>query len=189
MRKLSFIIACLAVVGGGVTETAQAKPHQRCPGIHEGIRFYRTATHTWQQKLGYEITKASKMPIRSCKYAEWVAKLWQKRAKVHKEKYERVLAERARVARAAARANGPFQLPACTVELVNREGGMRPDAVNPYSGAYGAPQALPGSKMKSAGSDWATNLWTQLRWMIGYVNGRYGGMCNALAFQVRNGWY
>ena len=57
------------------------------------------------------------------------------------------------------------------------------------SGAYGVPQALPGHKMKSHGSDWATNVWTQIRWMISYVNGRYGGSCAALAFHRANGWY
>jgi resuscitation-promoting factor RpfB len=45
-----------------------------------------------------------------------------------------------------------------------------------YSGglAYGIPQALPGSKMSSAGADWQTNPITQLRWMNSYVN-RFGG--------------
>lgn len=57
------------------------------------------------------------------------------------------------------------------------------------SGAYGLPQALPGHKMASAGADWRTNPLTQIRWMYGYVNGRYGGSCNARAFKIRNGWY
>lgn len=50
------------------------------------------------------------------------------------------------------------------------------------SGAYGIPQALPGSKMKSEGADWATNPATQVRWMIGYVNRKYGGSCSALSY-------
>lgn len=84
----------------------------------------------------------------------------------------------------------PFPLPACTRELIDREGGWRAVVWNRAgSGAYGAPQALPGYKMASAGPDWATNIWTQIKWMIGYVNARYGGMCNALAFQIRNGFY
>lgn len=57
------------------------------------------------------------------------------------------------------------------------------------SGAYGLPQALPGSKMASAGADWATNPITQIKWMYGYVNSRYGGSCNARAFKIANGWY
>jgi hypothetical protein len=80
-------------------------------------------------------------------------------------------------------------VPACTNDLLNLEGGWNPHATNPDSGAYGGPQALPGSKMRSAGSDWAHNIWTQIRWMIGYVNGRYGGMCNALSFRRANGYY
>jgi hypothetical protein len=55
--------------------------------------------------------------------------------------------------------------------------------------AYGIPQARPGTKMRSAGADWRLNPWTQLRWMIGYANGRYGGECEALGHHNRNGWY
>lgn len=55
--------------------------------------------------------------------------------------------------------------------------------------AYGIPGANPGTKMKSAGKDWRTNPYTQLRWMIGYANKRYGGECKALAFHRRNRWY
>jgi hypothetical protein len=49
--------------------------------------------------------------------------------------------------------------------------------------AYGIPQANPGTKMSSAGADWATNPWTQLKWMIDYVNGRYGGECQAREYK------
>ncbi|MDR1449340.1 MAG: ubiquitin-like domain-containing protein, partial [Propionibacteriaceae bacterium] len=45
----------------------------------------------------------------------------------------------------------------CLVKLWNRESGWRVNASNPSSGAYGIPQALPGSKMASAGADWQTN--------------------------------
>src|SRR5581483_4710573 len=51
--------------------------------------------------------------------------------------------------------------------IVSHESGWRPNAANP-SGAYGLCQALPGSKMASAGGDWATNPVTQLRWCTGY---------------------
>ena len=54
---------------------------------------------------------------------------------------------------------------------------------------YGIPQANPGTKMASAGPDWRTNPWTQLRWMIGYVVGRYGGECQALAYRRAHGYY
>lgn len=57
------------------------------------------------------------------------------------------------------------------------------------SEAYGIPQANPGTKMRSAGPDWRLNPWTQLRWMRGYVAGRYGGECQALAFHNARGEY
>jgi hypothetical protein len=58
------------------------------------------------------------------------------------------------------------------------------------SGAYGIPQALPGSKMAAAGPDWATNGDTQLRWMIQmYIPGTYGSACNAYAHEQAYGWY
>lgn len=77
---------------------------------------------------------------------------------------------------------------AAAVELMNRESGCRVNAQNAYSGAYGIPQALPGNKMASAGTDWQTNPITQIRWMAGYVS-RYGGWKGALNFWYAHGWY
>lgn len=76
----------------------------------------------------------------------------------------------------------------CLDELVQRESGWDVHATNPTTGAYGLPQALPGSKMASAGPDWRDNPRTQIRWMFGYVR-KYGGPCGALAFQKAHGWY
>lgn len=73
--------------------------------------------------------------------------------------------------------------------IIYHESGCRVDAENPHSGAYGIPQALPGSKMASAGADWKTNPLTQLRWMDSYVKGRYGGWQQALSFKQAKGWY
>lgn len=75
------------------------------------------------------------------------------------------------------------------LDLIYHESGCRVDARNASSGAYGIPQALPGSKMASAGADWETNPVTQIKWMIGYVNGRYGGWTGALEFWYKRGWY
>ncbi len=76
----------------------------------------------------------------------------------------------------------------CLVDLWNHESGWRYDAENP-SGAYGIPQADPGSKMASAGADWETNPATQIRWGLGYIKALYGNPCNAWAFDDRNGYY
>ncbi len=75
------------------------------------------------------------------------------------------------------------------IDLIYHESGCRFDAANSRTGAYGIPQALPGSKMASAGSDWQTNPVTQIRWMAGYVKGRYGGWSEALSFWYGHGWY
>jgi hypothetical protein len=77
----------------------------------------------------------------------------------------------------------------CLVALWNRESGWNVYASNPTSGAYGIPQALPGSKMASAGADWATNPATQISWGLGYINGRYGSPCGAWEHSEVEGWY
>ena len=71
--------------------------------------------------------------------------------------------------------------------LIYHESGCRVDATNAYSGAYGIPQALPGNKMAAFGDDWQTNPVTQIRWMIDYVNRRYGGWKGALSFWACTG--
>ena len=76
----------------------------------------------------------------------------------------------------------------CLVSLWNKESGWRVNAANP-SGAYGIPQALPGSKMATAGSDWETNAGTQIEWGLGYISGRYGTPCGAWAHSGDVGWY
>ena len=77
----------------------------------------------------------------------------------------------------------------CLVSLWNKESGWRVNANNASSGAYGIPQALPGSKMASAGSDWQTNPATQITWGLGYIEGRYGTPCGAWASSEARGWY
>ncbi len=77
----------------------------------------------------------------------------------------------------------------CLDALWQRESGWNPNAHNPYSGAHGIPQALPGSKMATAGSDWATNPATQIAWGLGYISGRYGTPCGAWGHSESVGWY
>lgn len=77
----------------------------------------------------------------------------------------------------------------CLVSLWNKESGWRVNAMNSSSGAYGIPQALPGSKMGSAGADWATNAGTQIEWGLGYITDRYGSPCGAWGKSQADGWY
>ncbi|WP_377324427.1 lytic transglycosylase domain-containing protein [Pimelobacter simplex] len=77
----------------------------------------------------------------------------------------------------------------CLDSLWTRESNWRVNADNPSSSAYGIPQALPGSKMSSEGSDWATNPATQIRWGLGYIKNRYGSPCSAWGHSESVGWY
>lgn len=77
----------------------------------------------------------------------------------------------------------------CLVSLWQKESGWNYQAQNRSSGAYGIPQALPGSKMGSAGADWATNAATQIAWGFGYISGRYGSPCGAWSHSQSVGWY
>lgn len=78
---------------------------------------------------------------------------------------------------------------ACLVVLWERESHWNVYAENSASGAYGIPQALPGSKMASAGADWQTSATTQITWGLGYIAGRYGTPCGAWAHSEDVGWY
>ncbi|WP_181809139.1 aggregation-promoting factor C-terminal-like domain-containing protein [Streptomyces shenzhenensis] len=73
--------------------------------------------------------------------------------------------------------------------IVAHESGWNPSATNSSSGAYGLVQALPGSKMASAGSDWKSNPATQIKWGLDYMNSRYGSPAAAWSFWQAHGWY
>jgi hypothetical protein len=77
----------------------------------------------------------------------------------------------------------------CLVPLWMGESGWRINAENASSGAYGIPQALPGSKMATAGADWRTSAVTQIEWGLGYIHDRYGTPCGAWGFKQSHGWY
>ncbi|WGL53392.1 lytic transglycosylase domain-containing protein [Nocardioides sp. BP30] len=77
----------------------------------------------------------------------------------------------------------------CLESLWNRESGWNVHAANPTSSAYGIPQALPGSKMASAGPDWPNNAETQIKWGLGYIQDRYGSPCGAWGHSQSYGWY
>ncbi|MEV7777476.1 transglycosylase SLT domain-containing protein [Kitasatospora sp. NPDC088351] len=81
---------------------------------------------------------------------------------------------------------GQFQ---CFSNIVSHESSWNPSATNASSGAYGLVQALPASKMASAGSDWRTNPATQIKWGLDYMNSRYGSPCGAWSFWQSHHWY
>ncbi|MFE3554669.1 transglycosylase SLT domain-containing protein [Streptomyces sp. NPDC059193] len=74
-------------------------------------------------------------------------------------------------------------------KIISHESGWDYTATNSSSGAYGLVQALPASKMASAGSDWKTNPATQIKWGLKYMNERYGSPVGAWNFWSANHWY
>jgi len=77
----------------------------------------------------------------------------------------------------------------CLVTMWNHESGWNPHAENPGSGAYGIPQALPGNKLATYGSDWRDNPATQISWGLNYIKTRYNTPCGAWSFWQRGSWY
>lgn len=75
--------------------------------------------------------------------------------------------------------------------IINHEAGWNGTLKSNYagSGAYGICQALPGSKMASAGADWRTSTLTQLKWCNGYAVARYGSWEGAYRFWTANRWW
>jgi hypothetical protein len=77
----------------------------------------------------------------------------------------------------------------CVDNIWEHESRWNVHADNPYSSAYGIPQALPGSKMSSAGPDWQNSAETQIRWGLNYIKERYGSACAAWSYKQSHGWY
>lgn len=77
----------------------------------------------------------------------------------------------------------------CLVKLWTKESNWRYTAENKSSGAYGIPQALPGSKMASVADDWRTNYRTQVDWGLNYIKNRYTTPCGAWNHSVEKNWY
>ena len=55
--------------------------------------------------------------------------------------------------------------------------------------SYGIPQACPGYKMESFGSDWETNYETQINWGLDYIRSRYRNPSKALEYFKKNNCY
>lgn len=82
----------------------------------------------------------------------------------------------------------------CLDRLWWHESGWSSDAGNPARGAYGIPQAYPGSKMAREGKDWRTNPHTQIDWGLRYIEDRYATPCKAFNTWAKRagrgyGWY
>jgi hypothetical protein len=92
-------------------------------------------------------------------------------------------------ARAIAQQLVPTAQFACFDNIIERESSWNIHATNASSGAYGLPQALPGSKMGTVAADWRNNAVTQIKWGLDYMTSRYGSPCSAWAFWQTHHWY
>jgi hypothetical protein len=163
---------------------ASAQTHARTTIENQAVAkivYHRKMTWRWQDRAGHARSETAHRERRAALPAlRRLAFYWEHR---HYLAWKRWVESNKKV-------STPPAVDSCLATIIEREGsGGDPHATNPSTGAYGIPQALPGSKMASAGADWATNPATQIRWMIGYVNGRYGGSCAALAHSYAYGWY
>lgn len=70
-------------------------------------------------------------------------------------------------------------------ELIRRESGCNPYAVNPSSGACGVAQELPCGKSGCTIGDGVC----QVSWMDKYVSSRYGSWASAIAWHNSHNWY
>ncbi|HLT67506.1 MAG TPA: phospholipase [Microbacterium sp.] len=77
----------------------------------------------------------------------------------------------------------------CLDSLWTKESGWNYQASNASSGAYGIPQALPGSKMGTVAADWQTNATTQVTWGLDYISRAYGTPCAAWGHSQAMNWY
>lgn len=90
---------------------------------------------------------------------------------------------------AASRYGWGADLFRCLANLWQKESGWSYTAYNASSGATGIPQALPGSKMATAGLDWQTDARTQIAWGLGYIQASYGTPCSAWSHSQAVNWY
>lgn len=178
-----------ALVGSGFSgSTTSAAPAEG--SAPEGVSVLAAGAGT----LSAVSTKSasSKAAAKSAK-AKRAAKLMAKKkaAKKRKVKMTRLAKKAPRKAAKKMLSNRGYgaRQKRCLIKLWNKESNFRWNAANPSSSAYGIPQALPGRKMASHGSDWRTNPVTQMQWGLRYIKDRHGSPCGAWKHSQRRGWY
>lgn len=85
----------------------------------------------------------------------------------------------------------------CFDNIIRKESAWSPWSTNGrgWEETGGIPQAHPSRKMATAGRDYRTNAWTQVRWGLKYIKSVYGTPCRAWskwqyrAATGRYGWY
>jgi hypothetical protein len=161
------------------TPVASAAPHQTLVQTR----------HRWQKHQAHQ-TAAHARKVRKERAAKAAAAARAARAAASRSTTRTYAGDPRGIARSmmASRYSWGGDQFSCLNSLWNRESGWNVHAANP-SGAYGIPQALPGSKMSTAGGDWQNNPATQIAWGLSYVKSRYGTPCGAWSAFQSKGWY
>ncbi|HEU4671522.1 MAG TPA: transglycosylase SLT domain-containing protein [Candidatus Limnocylindrales bacterium] len=178
---LALALSVVALAAGHVTPPAPAVTQFRpvvVPPAPAGAVAAATGTHVSRPILEADL---SPRPHRRAPAAPRIRAAAHSVAKYH--------ASSVGAARAYARSRlGATQF-GCLDRLWTKESNWNPRAVNRSSGAYGIPQALPGSKMATAGGDWRFNPMTQVRWGLDYIRRAYGTACEAWSHSIHTDWY
>lgn len=76
----------------------------------------------------------------------------------------------------------------CIAEIYEAESSWNPRAIGDrhLGNSYGLPQR---HAPAHGAPPWPWPVYQQVMWTLDYVDGRYGGACEALEFREENGWY
>lgn len=185
-------------------------------GVMSLVIYSQIAHYTKQARLERELqqqTKALEVKVKELKNTSEQSNSRQKQIealqKDLEQKTKELQAKRENQARALAEASQAVSKPAVAstgavsgtcadwiaqagvndvasaIELIRRESGCNPNAVNRSSGACGIAQELPCGKSGCG----LGNPVCQIKWMQNYVNARYGGWANAIAWHNSHNWY
>ena len=192
-----------ATSAAAASSTSSASPaafdHRQVVAAHA----VGTAAATAAKEVASAKTAAAKAAAAKAAAAKAAHKAALAKAAAAKAALAKAAAAKTAAAKAAHPAGSPRQIAtqmlgqfgwktsqfSCLEPLWYHESGWNPSAENPSSGAYGIPQALHGSMMASAGSDWRTNPATQIRWGLTYIHDRYGSPCGAWSHEQSANWY
>lgn len=165
--------------------------------LRHRLRLYQQITWHRQDLLLVPRSpgKRSGRQLQSIGYLNWAVGLWKQRAAQARHHVQHLLASRGYLPPSRARVLGHVMAAklygwsdrqwGCLDEVWGKlESGWRVLANNPHSEAYGIPQALPGSKMASAGKNWQKSAHVQIAWGLKYIKGRYRTACGALSVRL-----
>lgn len=172
---------------------AQALPFDRAASVEdmnpiEAAAVARAKERAYQEKLKAE-REAKALADKRARLAAIRAAKRKERQLLEQMKNDPSVAQNKAYAKQLNAAKGWGRCWYALEIIWTKESTWNERAENPSSGAYGIPQALPGSKMASIAPDWRTNAATQIKWGISYIGGRYGDPCKAWSFWQAHHWY